>query len=127
MTYEEIINKVNEKISRAGLRKSDIASELQINAATLINILGGKSCLIYLFLDLLDEVGLELILNNKTPVTKHQDLIDYIDALDYDRNGISGWTSISISTIRKIEKGDNVQTAKVLIVMNVIGINVKVV
>ena len=80
MTYKEIIDRVNEKINKAGILKQDIEAGMNIDQGNLSRMLQGAATKIYRCLDLLDEVGLELTLNNK-PMRCHQDVLDY--ALEY--------------------------------------------
>ena len=127
MTYLEILEKINKKIAKAGLSKPDIAKELQISVSSLIVILRGKSCMLYFLLDLLDEVGLELVLNDKIPIKSHQDLIDYISRIDFVRSQISAKANVSVGTIETFVKGGNVQVAKTFDVLQALGIEVRVV
>lgn len=126
MTYLEILEKVNQKIAKAGLSKPDIAKELQVSASSLIVILRGKSCMLYFLLDLLDEVGLELVINDKVPIKSHQDLINYISRMDFVRSQISAKSKVSVGTIETFVKGGNVQVAKVFDVLDTLGIELKV-
>lgn len=127
MTYEEIISKVREKIEVAEMSKTDLAMELQINPSNLNKILDGESCMIYLFLDLLDEVGLELVFNDTTPIRSHQELIDYVSNTKYVRRQVFLKSKVTEITIINLEKGKNVQTVKALKVLEAMGIDVRVV
>ena len=77
-------------------------------------------------LDLLDEVGLELVLNDKIPIKSHQDLIDYISRIDFVRSQVAAKANVSVSTIETFVKGGNVQVAKAFDVLQALGIEVKV-
>ena len=82
--------------------------------------------MLYFLLDLLDEVGLELVLNDKVPIKSHQDLIDVISRMDFVRSQISAKANVSVSTIETFVKGGNVQVAKAFDVLQALGIEVKV-
>lgn len=126
MTYEEIISKVREKIEVAEMSKTDLAMELQTKPSNLNKILAGESCMIYLFLDLLDEVGLELVFNDTIPIKCHQELIDYVKNTKYVRRRVCLKSKVTEITIINLEKGENVQTAKALKVLEAMGIDVRV-
>jgi len=126
MTYLEIMEKVNEKIAKAGLLRQNIAKELQVSASSLTVILRGKSCMLYFLLDLLDEVGLELVINDKVPVKSHQDLIDYINRMDFVKRQVAAKANVLVSTIDTFVRGDNVQVAKVFVVLDAMGIELRI-
>jgi predicted transcriptional regulator len=127
MTYEEVIKRINQKINKAGMLKKDIAKEVQISPSSLNTILKGRSCYLYLFMDILDEVGLELMLNDEIPIKSHQDLVDSLSSIDCTRRELSDKTKISAGTISSFINGDNVQVAKAFIIMDAMGVEVRVV
>jgi len=126
MTYLEILEKVNERIERREMVKPYIAQELQTSASNLTVILRGKSCMLYFLLDLLDEVGLELVINDKVPVKSHQDLIDFMGKMDIVRSQIAAKSKVSVGTIETFVRGDNVQVSKAFAVLDAMGIELRI-
>ena len=127
MTYKEIIDRVNEKINKAGILKQDIAAGMNIDQGNLSRMLQGAATKIYRCLDLLDEVGLELTLNNK-PMRCHQDVLDY--ALEYrleSMRKIGDKSGVGQGTVNKFFVGENVGMESALKIFDVLGIEVRVV
>ena len=127
MTYQEIIDRVNEKINKAGILKQDIAAGMNIDQGNLSRMLQGAATKIYRCLDLLDEVGLELTLNNK-PMRCHQDVLDY--ALEYrleSMRKIGDKSGVGQGTVNKFFVGENVGMESALKIFDVLGIEVRVV
>ncbi len=127
MTYQEVMDKINEKIERLGISKEKLAGEIQLHPTRVNRILKGDSCLIYSYLDLLDEVGLELQINNTQIIRKHQDLIDCVNKTDYDQLKVWSESKVAMTTIRKFIRGENVQTAKVFQILKAMGLEVRVI
>lgn len=127
MTYKEIIDRVNEKINKAGILKQDIEAGMNIDQGNLSRMLQGAATKIYRCLDLLDEVGLELTLNNK-PMRCHQDVLDY--ALEYrleSMRKIGDKSGVGQGTVNKFFVGENVGMESALKIFDVLGIEVRVV
>lgn len=127
MTYQEVMDKINEKIDRLGISKEKLAGEIQLHPTRINRILKGDSCMIYTYLDLLDEVGLELQINNIQVIRKHQDLIDCVNKTDYDQMKVWSDSKVQMTTIRSFIRGENVQTAKVFQILKAMGLEVRVI
>jgi hypothetical protein len=127
MTYQEVMVKINEKIERIGISKEKLAGEIQLHPTRVNRILKGDSCMIYTYLDLLDEIGLELQINNTEVIRKHQDLIDCVNKTDYDQLKVWSDSKIQMSTIRRFIRGENVQTAKVFQILKAMGLEIRVI
>ncbi len=127
MTYQEVMDKINEKIERLGISKEKLAGEIQLHPTRINRILKGDSCMIYTYLDLLDEVGLELQINNIQVIRKHQDLIDCVNKTDYDQMKVWSDSKVQMTTIRRFIRGENVQTAKVFQILKAMGVEVRVI
>lgn len=127
MTYQELLDRINEKIDKAGILKQDIASDLRMEPNNLSRILSGDNTKIYRCLDLLDAVGLEFTFNGK-PMKCHQDVIEFVDRNKTESiNKISLKAKIAFSTANNFFAGENVRMGSVLKILEAMGIEVRVV
>ena len=126
MPSKEIYEKIIEVMGRKGISIDTLSELTGINIDTLLTCLRRKSGMIYNTLDILDEVGLELQLDNK-PIDTHQDIIDYIADRDLVNNRIENATGIFHGTVKRFIEGENVQLEKALKIINILGIEVRVV
>lgn len=126
MTSKEIFERIEEVIERKGMVKRDISRNLGMGRDAIYLIIKNRSCRLYTALDIIDEVGLELQLDNK-PMRCHQDLIDYINARNPVNLRISKSTGISQGMIQRLKEGGNVQFVKTVEIIDALGIEVRVV
>lgn len=126
MTSKEIFDRVGEVIKRKNLITEEISVGLGYNYDTLNKCIKRGSSRIYLAMDILDAVGLELQLDNIT-VNSHQEFIDYVNARNPVNLRISKSTGISQGMIQRLKEGDNVSFDKAVRILDALGIEVRVV
>lgn len=131
MEQSEMFDRIRKTIEAKELDHQDIAKELQIAVKSLTTIISKGSCMLYIFLDLIYEIGLELVLNGK-PMTCHQDVVDYIQ--NYTKSYymasmamISRKSGISPVAVKRFMEGENVQLDKALKIINILGIDAKII
>lgn len=131
MEQSEMFERIRKTIEAKELNHQDIAKELQIAVKSLTTIISKGSCMLYIFLDLIYEIGLELVLNGK-PMTCHQDVVDYIQ--NYTKSYyaasmamISRKSGISPVAVKRFMEGENVQLEKALKIINILGIDAKII
>ncbi|HCW73913.1 MAG TPA: hypothetical protein DHM90_09085 [Clostridiaceae bacterium] len=78
--------------------------------------------MMYVFLDFIEEIGLELRLNDQV-ITCHQDMLDYAKSVKPSKKP----TAIPESTLRRFYAGENVETARTFRILDSLGIEVRIV
>lgn len=126
MTSKEIFDRVGEVIKRKNLITEEISVDLGYKYDTLNKCVKRGSSGIYLAMDIIDGVGLELQLDN-IAVNSHQEFIDYVNARNPVSLRISKSTGISRGTIQRLKEGNNVSFDKAVRILEAMGIEVRVV
>lgn len=126
MTSKEIFERIEEVIEIKGIVKRDISRSLGIARDKVYIIIKNRSCRLYTALDIIDEVGLELQLDNK-PMRCHQDLIDYVNARNPASQKLSRTTGLNMTTIRRFRRGENTNFGNAMKILDAMGIEVRVV
>lgn len=131
MEQSEMFERIRKTMEAKDLNYRDIAKELRMTDVNFTNIIKKGSCMLYIFLDIIYEIGLELVLNGK-PMTCHQDVVDYIQ--NYTKNYyvasmamISRKTGITPLAVKRFIEGENVQLEKALKIINILGIDAKII
>ena len=131
MEQSEMFERIRKTMEAKELNHQDIAKELRMTDANFVNIIKKGSCMLYIFLDIIYEIGLELVLNGK-PMTCHQDVVEYIQ--NYNKNYyaasmamISRKTGITPLAVKRFMEGENVQLEKALKIINMLGIDAKII
>lgn len=122
MTFREVSNRIKEKVQRSDIDIEDLAEKLNTSESTVKQLLKGNATMMYVFLDFIEEIGLELRLNDQV-ITCHQDMLDYAKSVQPSRKP----TVIPESTIRRFFAGENVSIARVFRILNDMGIEVRIV
>lgn len=131
MEQSEMFERIRKTIHAKELTYQALARELRMTDVNFINIIKKGSCMLYIFLDIIYEIGLELVLNGK-PMTCHQDVVDYIQ--NYTKSYykaslamISRKSGITPVAVKRFMEGENVQLEKALKIINILGIDVKII
>jgi len=122
MTFREVSNKIKEKVRRTDIDIKELTEKLNTSPSTVRQMLKGNAVMMYVFLDFLEEINLELRLNDQV-ITCHQDMLDYAKSVKPSRM----LTAIPESTIRRFFAGENVEIARVFRILESLGIEVRIV
>lgn len=130
MTYDEIMQRINESAKKRGVTPEKIAKDSGITAQRLNAILAGVGTRLYTLLDMIDSAGLELTLNGK-PMPVHQDLLIYIEETLY-RSGATSHslakkTGIHPDTAMRFFRGGNCSASTFYIICEGMGVEVRVI
>ena len=126
MTSKEIYEKINEVIDRKGLSKRIVSEMHGIPYPSLLTATWKKVSRIYLAMDILDAVGLELQFDN-IPIRDHQDFIDFVNGRNPVGYKIAKAAGVNQSTIRRLRSGEDVSLEKAMKIIDAMGIEVRVV
>jgi len=122
MTYREVSNKIKEKVARTDVDIRALTEKLNTSPSTMRQLLKGNAVMMYIFLDFLAEINLELRLNDQL-ITCHQDIMDYVKAVKPSKMP----SGIPESTMRRFFAGENVNVSRVFRILESLGIEVRVI
>jgi hypothetical protein len=122
MTFREVSNRIKENVQRTEIDIEEMTERLNTSPSTMRQLIKGNSTMMYVFLDFIEEIGLELRLNDQV-ITCHQDMLDYAKSVQPSRKP----TVIPESTTRRFFAGENVQIARVFRILDEMGIEVRIV
>lgn len=126
MTSKEVFDRVGEVIVRKGLSKRVISDAAGIPYSGFISALWKGNSGIYRAMDILDAVGLELQLDN-IPVRDHQEFINIVNLRNPVSQKLSRATGLNMTTIRRFRNGGNTNFGNALMIVDALGIEVRVV
>lgn len=129
MTKEELFERILYTIEKKGLNLSNIALDLPCDYKKVAHVINKKTSRLYFFLDLLDAIGLKLVFN-ETEITWHQDLIDFLNAYikslkRFSYSWLSDASKVSLSTVRGLLKGEDINIENLFKVLDALNIEVK--
>ena len=122
MTFREVSNKIKEKVSRTNPDIGVLCYQLSTSPSTVRQLIKGNSVMLYIFLDFLTEINLELRLNDQI-ITCHQAIMDYVKSVKPSKMP----SGIPESTMRRFFAGENVNVSRVFRILESLGIEVRVV
>ena len=126
MTSKEIFERIEEVIERKGLSKRVICDVSGIPYSGFITALWKGNSGIYRAMDILDAVGLELQFDN-IPVRDHQEFINIVNSRNPVSQKLSRATGLNMTTIRRFRNGENTNFGNALMIVEALGIEVRVV
>lgn len=122
MSYREVSEKIKEKVSRIDINIEDLCNQLNTSHSTVRQLLKGNAVRLYVFLDFLAEINLELRLNDEV-ITCHQDMINYANSIKPPKFR----SAVSHNTVKRFLQGENVEVIKVFMILESMGIEVRVI
>lgn len=122
MTFREVSEKIKEKVKRIDVDIDDLALKLNTSTSTVRQMLKGNAVMLYVFLDFLEEINLQLRLNDQV-ITCHQDMLDYAKSVKPNKKP----TAIPESTLRRFYAGENIEIARTFRILESLGIEVRIV
>lgn len=126
MTSKEIFDRVGEVIKRKGLSKRSISKRAGVSYETIKRAVNRKASRIYLAVDIINGIGLELQFDNK-PINDHQEFIDFVNSRNPVNRRIARIAGVSQGTVQRLREGENVRFDSAMRIVEAMGIEVRVV
>ena len=126
MTSKEIFDRVGETLERKGLSKRSISKRASVPYETIKRAVDRKASRIYLAVDIINGIGLELQFDNK-PINNHQEFIDYVNKRNPVNRRIARIAGVSQGTVQRLREGENVRFDSAMRILEAMGIEVRVV
>jgi DNA-binding phage protein len=126
MTSKEIFERVDETLERKGLSKRSISKRAGVPYETIKRAVSRKGSRIYLAMDIINGIGLELQFDNK-PVNDHQEFIDFVNKRNPVNRRIARIAGVSQGTVQRLREGENVRFDSAMRIVEAMGVEVRVV
>lgn len=126
MTSKEIFERVGETLERKGLSKRSISKMAGVSYETIKRAVNRKASRIYLAVDIINGIGLELQFDNK-PINDHQEFIDFVNSRNPVNRRIARIAGVSQGTVQRLREGENVRFDSAMRIVDAMGIEVRVV
>jgi DNA-binding phage protein len=126
MTSKEIFERVGETLERKGLSKRSISKRAGVSYETIKRAVNRKASRIYLAVDIINGIGLELQFDNK-PINDHQEFIDFVNSRNPVNRRIARIAGVSQGTVQRLREGENVRFDSAMRIVDAMGIEVRVV